>query len=314
MKNILVLGGSGFVGRHLVAQLVTRGYHVLVPTRRRDRAKPLILLPTVDVVDADVFNPPTLARLLAGQHAVINLIGVLHAAPAEFQRVHVNLVRQVLEAAARGKVKRVLHLSALGADRNGPSVYSRSRGDGEAVVRQSAAQWTIYQPSIVFGPEDRFLNLFAKLAAIAPALPIGGADAKFQPVYVGDVARAMVNTLDNDASYGKTYELCGPEIFSLRELVAFAARAAGHPRAVIALSDRIARAQAWIMEHLPGPTLLSRDNLNSLKRDNVASTQPYHPAPELGIVLTPMKPAATRYLAGGSGGSRFDGWRARAGR
>ena len=312
MKNILVLGGSGFVGRHLVARLVATGHRVLVPTRRRDRARHLILLPTVDVVDANVFEPGALPRLLAGQHAVVNLIGVLHATPAEFQRVHVDFVRQVMEAAAKTKVRRVLHMSALGADRNGPSLYARSRGDGEAMVRQSAADWTIYQPSVVFGPEDQFLNLFARLAAIAPVLPIGGANTRFQPVSVSDVAAAMVNTLAQPASVHKSYELCGPEIFTLRELVSFAARTAGHPRPVIALPDGLARAQAWLMEHLPGPTLLSRDNLDSLKRDNIASTQPYVPAPELGIVPKSMRIEAAHYLAGHDRHERLGNWRARA--
>ena len=312
MKNILVIGGSGFVGRHLVARLVATGHRVLVPTRRRDRARHLILLPTVDVVDANVFEPGALPRLFAGQHAVVNLIGVLHATPAEFQRVHVDFVRQVMEAAAKTKVRRVLHMSALGADRNGPSLYARSRGDGEAMVRQSAADWTIYQPSVVFGPEDQFLNLFARLAAVAPVLPIGGANTRFQPVSVSDVAAAMVNTLAQPASVHKSYELCGPEIFTLRELVSFAARTAGHPRPVIALPDGLARAQAWLMEHLPGPTLLSRDNLDSLKRDNIASTQPYVPAPELGIVPKSMRIEAAHYLAGHDRHERLGNWRARA--
>jgi uncharacterized protein YbjT (DUF2867 family) len=203
-------------------------------------------------------------------------------------------------------------MSALGADRNGPSLYARSRGDGEAIVRQSAADWTIYQPSVVFGPEDQFLNLFAKLAAIAPVLPIGGADTRFQPVSVNDVSAAMANTLDASAAVRKTYELCGPEIFTLRELVSFAARASGHPRPVIALPNGFARAQAWFMEHLPGPTLLSRDNLDSLKRDNIASTQPYVPAPELGVVPTPMRVEAAHYLAGHDRHERLGHWRARA--
>jgi NADH dehydrogenase len=285
---------------------------VLVPSRRRDRARHLILLPTVDVVDADVFELSTLARLLAGQQVVVNLIGVLHARPAEFQRVHVDFVRHVMEAAAKAKVRRVLHMSALGADRNGPSMYARSRGDGEAIVRQSAADWSIYQPSVVFGPEDRFLNLFARIAAFSPVLPIGGAAARFQPVSVNDVANAMVNTLDRPASFRKTYELCGPEIFTLRELASFAARVSGHARPVIALPDRLARVQAWFMEHVPGPTLLSRDNLDSLKRDNIASTQPYQPASELGVVPTSMRIEAVHYLAGHDRHERLGNWRARA--
>ncbi len=311
-KNILVLGGSGFVGRHLVARLVAQGCRVVVPTRRRERAKHLIVLPTVDVVETHAFEPGVLARLMAGQHAVINLISVLHATPAEFQSVHVDFVRRVMEAAAKAKVKRVLHMSALGADRNGTSHYQRSRGDGEAVVRQSTADWTIYQPSVMFGPEDHFLNLFAKLARVAPVLPVGRGHARLQPVSVFDVAAALARTLDNPQSYRKAYELCGPEIFSLREIVEFAARASGHPRRVIALSDTFAYAQAALMERLPGPTLLSRDSLDSLARDNVATRQPYLPAPELGMQLLPMRIEAAHMLSGLGRHERLDYWRAHA--
>lgn len=311
-KNVLVLGGSGFIGRHLVAQLVAQGCRVVVPTRHRDRAKHLILLPTVEVVETQVFEPGVLPKLMAGQHAVINLISVLHATPTEFQAVHVDFVRRVMEAAAKAKVKRVLHMSVLGADRNGTSLYQRSRGDGEAVVRQSSADWTIYQPSVVFGPEDRFLNLFAKLARIAPVLPIGRANTRLQPVSVHDVAAALANTLNNLSSYRKTYELCGPEIFTLRKIVELAARSSGHPRRVIELPDSLAYMQAWFMEHLPGPTLLSRDSLDSLARDSIASRQPYVPAPELGMQLTPLRVEAAHTLAGLDRHERLDHWRAHA--
>lgn len=311
-KNILVLGGSGFVGRHLVARLVARGCRVLVPTRKRERAKHLIVLPTVEVVEADVFEPGVLSRLMAGQHAVVNLISVLHATPTEFQRVHVDLVRRVMEAAAKAKVKRVLHMSALGADRNGTSLYQRSRGDGEAVVRQSAADWTIYQPSVIFGPEDRFLNLFARLARFLPFMPVGRAHTRLQPVSVADVSAALANTLDALGSYRKSYELCGPQIMSLGEVVALAARASAHPRRVVALPDTLAYAQAWLMEHLPGPTLLSRDSLDSLARDNIASKQPYQPAPELGLRMLPMRLEAEHTLTGLGRNERLDSWRAHA--
>jgi NADH dehydrogenase len=311
-KNILVIGGSGFIGRYIVNLLVGRGCRVLVPSRRRDHAKHLILLPTCDVVEANVHDDAALERLVDGQHAVINLVGILHGTEAQFERVHVTLTQRVLAACARNKARRYLHMSALGADPNGPSMYQRSKGRAEQAVRESKLAWTIFQPSVVFGAEDAFLNMFASLAAIAPVLPIGGADVKFQPVWVEDVARAFVNSLDSDATVGKTYELAGPRTYTLRELVRFAASAAGHKRPVIALPDGIARLQARLMELAPGEPLLSRDNLDSMKRDNIASRQPYVPAPELGITATPMEPEASLYLAGLHPRTRFGGFRARA--
>jgi len=311
-SNILVLGGSGFIGRYVVNLLVARGCRVLVPSRRRERARHLILLPTCDVVDADVYDDATLERLVAGQHAAINLIGTLHGDRAAFTRTHTELPRRLIAACARHRVRRLAHMSALGADENGPSLYQRSKGAGEALARASTQNCTIFQPSVVFGREDRFLNLFAMLAKFAPLLPIGGADAKFQPVWVEDVARAIVNAIDNEATYGKTYELAGPKIYTLRELVRFAAVASGHPRPVLALPERFARWQARLIELAPGEPLLSRDNLDSMKRDNVAKVQPFQPAPELGIGITPMEPEAVIYLAGLHPRTRFGGWRARA--
>ena len=311
-KNVLVIGGAGFVGRYLVNLLVGRGCRVQVPSRRRDRAKHLITLPTCDVVEADVNDGATLDRLLAGQQAVINLVGILHGSESQFERAHVELTRSTLAACTSNQVRRYLHMSALGADPNGPSMYQRSKGRAEALVRQSKMAWTIFQPSVIFGAEDSFLNMFGRLAAIAPVLPIGGADVRFHPVWVEDVANAFVNSLDNDATIGKTYELAGPKVYTLRELVQFAAAAAGHRRPVVALPDSVARLQARLMELAPGEPLLSRDNLDSMKRDNIASTQPYSPAPELGITATPMEPEASLYLAGLHPRTRFGGFRARA--
>jgi NADH dehydrogenase len=311
-RNVLVIGGAGFVGRYIVNELVGRGCRVLVPSRRRDKAKHLIMLPTCDVVEASVHDDAALETLVEGRDAVVNLVGILHGSEALFEQAHCGLTRRVLAACARARVRRYLHMSALGADPNGPSMYQRSKGRAEQAVRESKLAWTIFRPSVIFGAEDSFLNMFARLAAIAPVLPIGGAEVKFQPVWVEDVSRAFVNSLDNEVTIGRSYELCGPKVYTLRELVKFAAEAAGHRRPVVALPNGIARLQARLMELAPGEPLLSVDNLDSMKRDNVASRQPYAPAPELGITATPMEPEASLYLAGLHPRTRFGGFRARA--
>ncbi len=310
--HVLVLGGSGFIGRYIVNFLIDRGCRVTVPARRRDRAKHLIVFPACDVIEANINDDAQLARLVAGQHAVINLVGILQGSEADFTRAHVDLTRRALAACQQHKVRRYLHMSALGADAQGPSMYQRSKGAAEHLVRECGLNWTIMQPSVVFGSEDRFLNTFATLARFAPVIPLAGADVRFQPVWVEDVAHAFVNALDNPATFGNTYELAGPQIYTLRELVQFAASAAGHRRPVVGLPDSVARLQARLMELAPGEPLLSRDNLDSMKRDNVASVQPFKPAPELGIAHTPLAPEASLYLAGMHPRTRFGGFRAHA--
>jgi uncharacterized protein YbjT (DUF2867 family) len=310
--HVLVLGGSGFIGRYIVNFLIDRGCRVTVPARRRDKAKHLIVFPTCDVIEANINDDVQLARLTAGQHAVINLVGILQGSEADFARAHVDLTRRALAACQQHKVRRYLHMSALGADAQGPSMYQRSKGTAEQLVRDCGLNWTIMRPSVVFGIEDRFLNTFASLARFAPVIPLAGADVRFQPVWVEDVAHAFVNALDNPATFGKTYELAGPRIYTLRELVQFAASAAGHRRPVIGLPDGVARLQARLMELAPGEPLLSRDNLDSMKRDNIASVQPFTPAPELGIAHTPLEPEASLYLAGMHPRTRFGGFRAHA--
>lgn len=317
VSNVLVVGGTGFVGRHVVARLVGRGYAVTVPTRRRGRAGHLIMLPTIDVVEADVHDDATLARLVRGPDAVINLVGILQGSRGspygpEFARAHVELPQRIVAACAVAGVRRYLHMSALGADSQGPSMYQRSKGDGEARVRASGLDWTIFRPSVIFGPEDKFLNMFAQLARLFPVLPVGGTAVRFQPVWVGDVADAFCNALDKRATFGGTYELAGPRVYTLRELVEFAARASGHPRPVIGMPGAAARMQAMLMELAPGEPLMSRDNLDSMKVDNVASVQPFEPAPELGIRLTAMEAEAPSYLSGQGSRARLSSFRARA--
>jgi Predicted nucleoside-diphosphate-sugar epimerases len=223
-KTIVVLGGSGFVGRHLVSRLVADGNRVVVPTRSRERARHLILLPTVDVIEADVHDPVVLARLVRGAAAAVNLVGILNESRSgDFDRVHVELPRKLIAACRDRAVPRLLHMSALNADPRGPSRYLRSKGEAEALVAASGLQWTIFQPSIIVGPEDSFLNLFAKLQHLLPVIALACAEARFQPVAVDDVADAYVRALGADATHGERYPLCGPKVYTLRELVASSA-------------------------------------------------------------------------------------------
>lgn len=280
------------------------------------------MLPTIDVIECDVHDDAVLSRLIEGKDAVINLIGVLHGSKGasssrygrKFAQAHVELPQRIVAMCARHGVGRLLHMSSIGADSSGPSMYQRSKGDGDAQVQASTLDWTIFRPSVVFGPEDNFLNMFATLAKFFPLLPIGYADTRFQPVWVGDVADAFVNALDNRETFKRMYELAGPRIYRLRDLVAFAAAASGHPRAVFGLPDALARLQALLLELMPGEPLMSRDNLDSMKVDNVATVQPFEPAPELDIGMTPMEAEAPIYLSPAHNRSRFSLYRARAGR
>jgi len=300
-ENILVVGGSGFVGRHLVAALAARGARVTVPTRRRERAKHLILLPTVDVVEAGELDARTLAKLAAGRDAVVNLAGILHG--PGFQAAHVELAQAVVNACRSAGVKRLLHMSALGADPEGPSEYMRSKGAGEQVVLAADdLEVTVFRPSVIFGPEDRFLNLFARLAAIFPVLGLGSPDARFQPVHVGDVVGAMLAALESREAAGKRYDLCGPKEYTLRQLLELACAMTGRRRLVIGLPDSLSYLQAWFMELLP-VKLLTRDNYYSMQVPSVCDGAfPFgiQPAPLEAVAPTWLAPAGPRERIAGS--------------
>ena len=303
-RFILVIGGSGFIGRHVLAKLASGDFRAIVPTRRAKHAQDLLGVSSVDaVVEADVHDDATLRRLLTGMDAVINLVGLLHSRPAagnapwgpDFQRAHVDLPRRIVEACADVGVHRYLHMSALGAASDAPSMYLRSKAAGEAAAFSRAELGvTVFRPSVVFGVEDHFLNMFAKMQKYLPLLPLAGADARFQPVWVQDVAEAFLRALQQPHTIGATLELAGPRIYTLRELVKLAGKYSGHPRPVIGLPPALARLQARLLELLPGPPLMDRDNLDSMKKDNVASVDSW---PELGITPMALEAEAAFYLA-----------------
>jgi uncharacterized protein YbjT (DUF2867 family) len=310
-QRVLVAGGAGFVGRHVVANLAGAGHDVVVLTRSRERARDLILLPTVRVVEADPFDPAVLARWTRDATAAINLVGILHPRGRDtFERVHVDFPRALLAACAKAGVARILHMSALAAMPDAASAYLRSKAAGEALVAESGLAWTIFRPSVIFGRGDTFLSLFARLANAFPVIPLAGANARFQPVFVGDVAECFARALVDDETMGRRYSLCGPKAYSLQELVSYVAHTSGHPRPIVALGPGLAQLQARVMEWLPGP-LLTRDNLASMQHDSVCEG-PF--PPEFGIAPTPVEAIAPEYLAPLARHSRFDSFRANSSR
>ncbi|MFG6490548.1 complex I NDUFA9 subunit family protein [Roseateles sp. BYS78W] len=313
--SILVLGGSGFVGQALCEQLTRRlgaGVRITVPTRRLPHARAVQSLPGVTVVQADVFRD--LPALVAGQDAVVNLVAILQGSAAAFEHVHMELPRRLVAAMNTAGVRRLVHVSALGVAEHAPSRYLRSKAAGEAVL-QVATQTgrldlTLARPSLVFGRGDRSVNLFARLQRLFPLMPLGGADARLQPVWVQDLARALVEMLLRPEAIGQTYEIAGPRELTLGELVRLAGRIAGHARPVLPLPGPLATLQALAMECLPGEPLLSRDNLASLRVPNVpGGALPGLAA--LGITPTSLEAVLQDYLAPGQGVARLDAWRAR---
>jgi NADH dehydrogenase len=310
INRVCVLGGSGFIGSHVVQLLSAQHYVVRVPTRQRERAKSLILLPTVDVIDLNVHDEIALASALRGMDAVINLVGVLHDADGArgFEQAHVALTRKVITACLQRQVRRLLHMSALGADIHGPSKYQRTKGEAEALIRESPLDWTIFRPSVVFGRGDRFLNMFAMLQKMLPLVFLGSPKARFQPVFVEDVATAFVRSVNDRETFGRTYELCGPRTYTLRELVRLVGIITGHHPPIVGLNDTLSYLQAWTLEHLPFK-LLTRDNYRSMKVDNVCGQA--FPFDILPAAIEAVVPA---YLGKDSPRARYRSYRDHAGR
>lgn len=274
-RKIALIGASGFLGRYVAEALSRAGFRLSLATRNRERHKAdLLPLPGCELIECNVHDEKALARLLAGHDAVISMVGILHGKRADFERAHVQLAGKIIAACQQQGIRRIVHVSALGAAENAPSDYQQTKGKAESLLKQSALDVTILRPSVIFGAGDSFLTLFASLSAKVPFIPLAGAATRFAPVWVGDVARAVAISLQDDSTIGQQFDLTGPHVYTLRELVAYAANLGGHPRCIIALPEGLAMLQAGLMECLPGQPPLSRDNVRSLRVDNV-SEQPF---------------------------------------
>ena len=279
IKRICILGGTGFVGGHLVNQLAKQGYSLKLLTRNRERHRKFIVMPNVELVNADLFASDTLMAEFRGCDAVINLIGILNGSEQQFQTVHAELPQRVIAACQATGIKRYLHMSALNANNdNVTSEYLKSKAAGNQAAHQGAEHGigvTSFAPSVIFGPGDSFFNRFAALLKMSPVLPLACPNARFAPVYVGDVAAAMQTALSNESTIGQHYELCGPRIYTLRELVEYTAQLIGHKRVVWGLSDKMSLRQAkvfdWLFKWLPGDTPFSVDNYQSLQLDSICN-------------------------------------------
>jgi uncharacterized protein YbjT (DUF2867 family) len=285
-RPIVIFGGTGFVGRHLVAQLVADGHSIVVPSRNRSMQRELHVVPQARVVDANVHAEDELRDMLKGAQAAINLVGILNERGRDgrgFEAAHIGFTEKVIAACHASGTRRLLQMSALNAGR-GKSHYLRTRGDAEARVKASGLDWTIFQPSVIFGPGDGLFQRFARLLQLAPVLPLARANAKFAPVYVGDVADAFVRALTQPVSIGQTFELYGPDVLTLQQIVRYTAQCMGLHRGVLPLPDALGRLQAALMDFVPGKPF-STDNFLSLQLDSVGGIDGLH---RLGIEPTPM--------------------------
>lgn len=276
-KNILIIGGAGFVGQAIAHELSKANNRILIPTRQKKGLDNLRTNPSVQILDSNEYSQEALAswmRQLGPEGVVINLAGILHDrqgtpyGPA-FKATHVDLTKSIIETMKSAGLKRYLHMSALGASVNGPSMYSRSKGEAENLVKNSGLNWTIFRPSVIFGEKDQFINLFGKLQKFAPILPLAGANVLFQPVSVNDVAKAFAKAVNMHESISKAYDLGGPKTYTLAQIVQFAGKRVGSARAIISLPNWAGYLQALMLEFAPGATMMSRDNLASMKQDNI---------------------------------------------
>ncbi|WP_049623644.1 complex I NDUFA9 subunit family protein [Frateuria defendens] len=306
-QRLVILGGTGFVGSRLVSRLAADGHRILLLTRNRERHRTLAVLPQVSLRNADVHDPDELKRALHGADAAINLVGILNPHGRDsFQRVHVELVRNLIEACRANGVRRLHQMSALKAG-HGLSQYLKTRGEAEVLVRQSGLDWTIYQPSVIFGPGDGLVTRFARLLRWMPVLPLARAGSRMAPTYVGDVAEAYARCVANPSlGTGHSFELYGPEVLTLGEIVQAIRDAAGRRTRILPLPDSLGRLQAQLAQWLPGKPF-SPDNFLSLRTDSVGRQDGYA---ALGIAPQAFTPWLPRLLGGPGRQGRLDRSRA----
>lgn len=275
-RNILLLGGSGFIGKQLAFALANRGWGVTIPSRRPHRNRALLVHPNIRLLEANITDPATLRSLCGGQQAVINLVGILHERrKGDFRRFHVEFIKTLVDACSDTGIKRLLHISALGANQaTGSSLYLRSKGEGENLLHtfgQRDLQVSSFQPSVVFGKDDDFINRFAGvLKWFIGYFPLACAQAKLAPVYVGDLVEQIIATIDDRESYSKRFPVCGPEVFTLRQIVELIIESLHLPVRVMPLGKSLSRVQAVVLQNLPGK-LFTLDNYRSLQTDNICS-------------------------------------------
>lgn len=313
MKKICVIGGAGFVGSSIVTKLDDCGYQVTVLTRHRERAKHLILLPHVKVKTCDIHDDEAFKEALFGHDAVINLVGILHESKKNtFDAAHHLLPKRIADHCQVLGIDRLVHISALRASQDAPSKYLQSKANGEQALEshEGKMNMTIYQPSVIFGRDDGFINLFAKLVKYLPVIILAKPNAKFQPIWVEDVADIVVNNLENTQTYDRVYELAGPKVYRMQALVEMVMKLLGKQRYIIGLSDRLSYLQAWFMEWLP-VKLMTRDNIKSMELDSVASAPM---ADEIKMVLTPLEAIMPSYIMNKTQRGAYNRFRAAAGR
>ena len=296
-QTICILGGTGFVGLRLANRLAAMGHRIIIPSRRRERHRDLLVIPNVDVIECNITEHHTLRNCIKDCDTVINLVAILNERKSgDFERIHFDLPRSLVTACEAEGVKRILHMSALNAEaQTAPSAYLRSKGEGEDVTHQASAKGiavTSFRPSIIFGPGDHFFNMFATLLRISPLFfPLACAQAKFAPIYVEDVVTAMVSTLTNKDAAGKRYDLCGPKTYTLEQLVEYTNKITGLQRNVIGLGNGASRILASIMGLVPGKPL-TKDNYLSMQVDSVCE----FPSPLLGGDITTVEAIVPLYV------------------